>query len=77
MNLLQWTVLWGAVLITILIGVDVVKNPQSYRNIGLRFGDGCRHLWFWPGRLSDAHRYTGRHRKHDAVSAFDRHWKWS
>lgn len=71
--------LWGAIglIVLILMGVDMVNNTQSYRNIGLRFGDGCRSLYFWPGRLVVASRYTGRHRRHDPVSAFDRHWRWS
>lgn len=58
-----------------LIGVDVRKNPQSYRNIGLRFGDGCRNLWFWPARLSSAHGYVGRHRFGDPIPDFMRHWQ--
>lgn len=59
---------------TVLIGVDVTKNPQSYRNIGLRFGDGCRSLWFWPTRLSDAREYHGRHRLRDPLPEFMRCW---
>lgn len=64
----------GSVIITSLIGVDVAKNPQSYRNIGLRFGDGCRHLWFWPGRLAGAREYHGRHRRHDPLPSFMHSW---
>ena len=57
------TTLWAAVgtLILTLIGVDVAKNPQSYRNIGLRISDGCRVLWFWPMHYRAARDNVPRH----------------
>jgi hypothetical protein len=73
---MNWLVFWGviSVIVSLLIGVDVVKNPQSYRNIGLRFGDSCRHLWFWPRRLIDAYLYEPIHRKGHPVPEFMRGW---
>ena len=50
-----------AVLLSVLIGVDMVKHPQSYRNIGLRISDGCRVLWFWPMHYRAVRRYVPRH----------------
>lgn len=70
-----WFWMSMGIIVSSLIGVDVAKNPQSYRNVGLRIGDGCRHLWFWPGRLGDAHAYYGRHRRNDPVPSFMRHWQ--
>lgn len=57
------TILWAAVAVvaTVLIGVDVAKNPQSYRNIGLRISDGCRVLWFYPMHLRVVRHYVPRH----------------
>jgi hypothetical protein len=63
---------------SVLIGVDVRKNPQSYRNVPLRFGDTCRSLWFWPGNLVAAHAstYKPKHRKKDlAVPDYMRSWR--
>lgn len=56
-------ILWAAIaaVTTVLIGVDVAKNPQSYRNIGLRLSDGCRVLWFWPMHLRAVRGYVPRH----------------
>lgn len=65
-------------LTTALIGVDVRKNPDSYRNVSLRFGDGCRSLWFWPGMLVAAHTspHKPKHRKKDLeVPDFMRSWR--
>lgn len=50
-----------AVVIATVIGVDVTKNQQSYRNIGLRIGDASRILWFWPMHLRTVRRYVPRH----------------
>jgi hypothetical protein len=68
--------LWVVIgfIVSVLIGVDVAKNPQSYRNLGLRLSDGCRSLWFWPGRLNDTLGYHGRHRRNDPLPDFM--WCW-
>lgn len=56
-------ILWVVVGVVgaLLIGVDMAKNPQSYRNIGLRISDGCRVLWFWPMHFRTARNYVPRH----------------
>lgn len=67
--------LWGlAAFFSILLVVDMVKNPQSWRNIPLRFGDSCRSLYFWPGRLGDAYRYTARHSKSKPIPDYMSSW---
>lgn len=71
-------IITAASLATVLIGADVRKNPQSYRDVPLRIGDICRSLWFWPGNLVAAHtsQYKPRHRKKDlAVPDFMRSWR--
>ena len=63
-----------AVVLAILTGVDMAKNPQSYRNIPLRFGDACRSLYFWPSRLAGAYMYMPRHSTSDPLPEFMRSW---
>lgn len=61
--------------LAVLLGVDMKKNPQSWRNIPLRFGDVCRSLYFWPGRLRDAHRYRPLHsHRNRSLPAFMATW---
>lgn len=63
-----------AVFLGILVGVDMVKNPQSYRNIMLRLRDGFWHCYFYPGRLAYAYVYTPRHSRSKPVPDFMSHW---
>lgn len=75
-----WVIIGIAV--TVMMSVDITVNRQSYRDLGLRIGDACRSLWFWPTRfvgwlkrLAYAHEYHGHHRKNDPMPPFMRHWQ--
>jgi hypothetical protein len=63
----MWTVMGIAfiVFVATVIGMDVRRNPQSYRDLGLFFGDVYWTIYFWlkmwPAAVVKAHRYEPRH----------------
>lgn len=63
-----------AIFLGILIGVDMIKNPQSYRNIALRLRDSYWQCYFYPGRVLHAYAHTPRHSRSKPLPDFMRHW---
>lgn len=73
---MAWVVL--SFVLMVLVAVDVHQHTDSYREIGLLFGDTCRAIWFWrPASLLAAYRssYRPRHAVKDlSIPEFMRSW---
>jgi hypothetical protein len=71
------SIFWTAIgaIVSVTMGADVVRNPQSYRDVWLRIKDGLAPRESWPKRLVNAHMYPARHRLGDPLPSFMRSWQ--